>query len=377
MENQNNLNNIDSENKGQEAQQEKQEEILESKIYKCPSCGNFLSYDPKSNKLKCEYCDTLVELQAVEGAKELPYHQNVENQFIAWQGVKSIRCRSCGAVTMLSQYETAAKCPFCGASNIVELDEIPGLQPNGILPFRISKEDVHVYYKKWLKGKHLAPFKLKKEATKQPSQGVYIPVFTFDSMCNGTYTIRYGKHYTVTVGTGKNRHTETRTRWYLDSGVISNFFNDIQVEASKSIDQKTLSKLGGFDTDNSSSYHNQFISGYSAERYDKSLDESFSDAVVIMDSVIKQMIISRYNADVVDYVNMNNSYNDITYKYILVPIWVFSYKYQKKTYGCIANGRTGKIIGKYPKSPFKISAIVLAVGAVVALAVWIYIKYFM
>lgn len=351
--------------------------LVKSQIYKCPGCGNFLAYDPKSQKLKCDYCDTLVDTEPVSEAKELPYYRDTEQGFVPWQGVKSVRCRSCGAVSVLSAYETVSACPFCNASNIVEVDEIEGLKPNGILPFKISKEDVHVHYKKWLKGKHLAPFKLKKEANKQPSKGIYVPLFTFDSRCDGTYTIRYGQHYTVTVGTGKNRRTETRTRWYIDNGFISNFFNDIQVEASKSITQKNLQKLGGFDTVNSFDYHNQFISGYSAERYDKGLDESWAEAVGVMDSVIRQMIVSRYNADVVDYVNMNNTYNDVTYKYILVPVWVFSYKYRKKTYGCIANGRTGKVIGNYPKSPFKISAIVLAVGAVIGLAVWIYIKYFM
>lgn len=356
---------------------ENQEKLVDSQIYKCPSCGNFLYYDPQSGKLKCDYCDTTKELVAVDSAKELPYHDGVENGFVAWQGVKSVRCNSCGAVTMLSAYETVCNCPFCNASNIVESGEIEGLQPNSVLPFRIAKSQVREYYIKWLKKKHLAPFKLKKEAKKQPSNGIYIPLFTFDSNCNSSYTIRYGVHYTVTVGSGKNRRTETRTRWYVDSGFISHFFNDIQVEASKSITQKNLQKMGGFDTDNALGYHNQFLSGYSAERYDKSLDESWGDAVGIMYDSMRRLIISRYNADVVDYVNIDSTYSDATYKYVLVPIWVFSYKYKNKTYGCIANGRTGRIVGNYPKSPLKIGTIALVVAGVVGLAIWLYIKYFM
>lgn len=356
--------------------QEVQAEIVESKIYKCPGCGNFLHYDPESKKLKCDYCDTLKDLEDVAPASEMPYNAGVENGFIPWQGVKTIRCRSCGAITVLPKYETALKCPFCNASNIVEADEIPGLRPNAILPFGISKEQEHAFFMKWLKSKYLAPYTLKKEAKKQESKGVYIPVFTFDSNCNGMYTIRYGQYYTVTVGSGKNRHTETRTRWFIDSGSISHFFNDVQVEASKTITQDNLIKMGGFDTDNSLTYHNQYVSGYSAERYDKSLDASWAEAYMLMEDAVKRMIISRYRADVVDYVNMNNTYSGTTYKYVLVPVWVFNYKYRKKEYGCIGNGRTGRIIGKYPKSPFKIGAIVLAVGAVVGLIIWLYFKYF-
>ncbi|MDE6885293.1 MAG: hypothetical protein K2P32_05905, partial [Clostridia bacterium] len=205
--------------------------------------------------------------------------------------------------------------------------------------------------------------------------GIYIPLFTFDSNVECDYVIRYGKYYTVTVGSGKNRRTETRTRWYTASGYIENFFNDVQIEASKSITQKNLSKLGGFDTDNSLDYHNQFISGYSAERYDKGLDESWQDAKDLIKKSLRQSIVSRYNADVVDYVNMNCSFYDKTYKYILAPIWIFSYKYAKKTYDCIVNGRSGRIVGKYPKSPVKVGAIALTCAAIVGVMIWLIVKY--
>ena len=353
-----------------------QGEKLNSEIYKCPNCGNFLFYDPKSKKLKCDYCKTARRLKAVEDAVELPYDEEVEQGFESWKGVKSVKCNSCGAVTVLPEYEVVANCPFCNASNIVEAEEIGGLRPNGILPFKIAKEDVSDIYLKWLKSKHIAPNKLKKQATSQACSGLYIPLFTFDSNCDCSYSIRYGKNYITTVGSGKNKRTVTKTRWYTDSDRIINFFNDVQVEASKSITQKNLRKLGGFDTDNSLEYHSQFLSGYSAERYDKSLDTSWKEAKKQMEEAMRAMIVSRYNADVVDYVRMDNLYTERTYKYVLVPIWVVNYNYAKKTYSCIINGRTGKMIGNYPKSSVKIGSIVLAVGAVIGVLVWLFLKYF-
>ncbi|MDE7078591.1 MAG: hypothetical protein K2O95_00565 [Clostridia bacterium] len=351
-------------------------ESLNSETYKCPSCGNFLYYDPKSRKLKCDYCKGSQRLQPVEDAVELPYNEDVEQGFESWQGVKSVKCNACGAVTVLPAYDVVVNCPFCNASNIVEAEDIGGLRPNGILPFRVSKQDVPDIYVKWLKSKHIAPNKLKKQAERQACSGVYVPVFTFDSNCDCSYSIRYGKFYTTTVGSGKNRRTVTRTRWYCDSGRLTNFFNDVQVEASKSITQKNLQKLGGFDTDNSLEYHSQFLSGYSAERYDKGLDESWREAKTAMEEAMRSMIISRYNADVVDYVRMDNLFFDRTYKYVLVPIWVFNYIYSKKSYSCIVNGRSGKLIGNYPKSPVKIGSIALAVGAVVGVLMWLFFKYF-
>ena len=360
-----------------DANAQTEEQRLDSEIYKCQNCGNFLHYDPTSGKLKCDYCKSFQPVKVVESAVELPYRDDVEEEFESWQGAKSVKCKSCGAITVLPEYEVVVRCPFCNASNIVEAEQVGGLLPNGILPFRISKEEVPARYVKWLKKKHIAPFKLKKEAQSQPCSGVYVPVFTFDSYCDSSYNIRYGRYYTETVGTGKNRHTVTRTKWYTDSGRITNFFNDVQVEASKSITQKNLRKLGGFDTDNSLEYHSQYMSGYSAERYDKGLDDSWEEAREMMDKGMRSLIISQYQADVVDYVEMDNLYTERTYKYVLVPIWVFNYTYAKKSYACIVNGRTGKVIGSYPKSPFKIGSIVLAIGAVIGLIAWLYFKYFM
>lgn len=349
---------------------------LKSQVYKCQSCGNFLHYDPESKKMKCDYCNTTSPIQEVGLAEELPYNDGVEHSFVKWGGVKSVKCKSCGAVSVLPDYEVVSSCPFCNAQNIVDAEEIDGLQPNGILPFKITKEHVPKVYENWLKSKKLAPSKLKKDAKRQPARGVYIPLFTFDTAADCDYTIRYGQHYTVTVGSGKNRRTETRTRWYTASGHVSDFFNDVQIEASKSITQKNLRKLGGFDTDNSLEYHNQFISGYSAERYDKSLDESWGDAKELIKASLRQQIVSRYRADVIDYVNMSCSYSQRTYKYVLVPIWIFNYHYGKKVFDCIVNGRSGRVVGKYPKSFVKIGTIALAILAATGLLVWLFVKYF-
>ena len=70
--------------------------------------------------------------------------------------------------------------------------------------------------------------------------------------------------------------------------------------------------------------------------------------------------MSRYRADVVDYVNMNCIYSDRTYKYVLVPVWIFKYNYAKKSFECIVNGRSGRVVGNYPKSSVKIGAIALS-----------------
>jgi len=46
---------------------------------------------------------------------------------------------------------------------------------------------------------------------------------------------------------------------------------------------------------------------------------------------------------------------------VLLPIWLLTYQYGTRTFRIIANGSTGAIAGKYPKSWIKITILVIAI----------------
>ena len=349
---------------------------LKGKMYKCESCGSILVFDPDSQKLKCGHCASQFDLKAVKSAMELRYTDFSEQNYEGWGEVKAFKCRSCGAVVLYNEFETAAKCSFCGASNIAMTDDIPGLKPNAVLPFAISEEKLEECYKKWLKTKKMAPNKLKHLAQRMTSKGVYIPIFTFDVSTYSSYAIKYGITRSKTVGSGKNRRVVTYTEWYYDSGSINENFDDIQIEASQKISQKDLRKLGYFDTQKSVEYNSQYLSGFGAERYSKGLDESWECAKQEADDYIRSAILRRYHYDTLGYLNVSTSYSDMTYKYVLVPVWILEYKYNNKKYPCIINGRTGKGVGKAPVSPFKSAGLGLAIATVVGFIIYFLYKYF-
>jgi len=83
------------------------------------------------------------------------------------------------------------------------------------------------------------------------------------------------------------------------------------------------------------------------------------------------MIIASCHCDRVDYMNITTRHSDVTYKYVMLPVYVISYSYKKKNYVIYANGSTGKLIGKTPVSPVKATiAAVLGTG-IVGLIVWL------
>ena len=53
------------------------------------------------------------------------------------------------------------------------------------------------------------------------------------------------------------------------------------------------------------------------------------------------------------------------FKHVLVPVWLLSYTFGRRTFQVVANGYTGVLAGRYPKSASKIFFAVLAVLLVV------------
>ena len=54
----------------------------------------------------------------------------------------------------------------------------------------------------------------------------------------------------------------------------------------------------------------------------------------------------------------------MTYKHLLLPIWILAYKYGEKTYQVVVNAATGEVQGERPYSWIKITLFVLTIGAV-------------
>jgi hypothetical protein len=51
----------------------------------------------------------------------------------------------------------------------------------------------------------------------------------------------------------------------------------------------------------------------------------------------------------------------MTYKHILLPLWVGNYRYQGKVYRVIINGQTGKVNGQKPQDRLKKWGIIISI----------------
>lgn len=341
-----------------------------SEVVKCEACGADMSFDIASGRLTCPYCGSSKTVEAKATAAR-DYYTFKNEGAVSFEGLV-VRCPNCDSEMEISDFSTSVVCPFCGATNVQKTDTLPGLKPDSILPFKVTREEASDFARKSIKKNFFAPLRLKKGFDPNKCNGVYTPVFLFDANTSSSYNGRIGEYYYVTVGSGENKRTERRVRYKNISGNYSQVFNSIAVEASSHLTQKDLSKLAPFDYANQVAYDSKYVAGMQAERYNTSLEESFGTAKNMMDAAIKKGILSQYSYDVLDYINISSTYTPVKFKYVFVPIWIFAYHYRKKNYMHFVNARTGKAYGKTPKSFFKILLLVLLGLGLAALLVWLF-----
>lgn len=343
---------------------------------KCPSCGANMVYDPETRGLKCPYCGDEKKLAEHDYSEEIALQNLFSSNVRAWQEeTKVFRCENCGAVTVISRSELSKECPFCGTSNVVERDDMSGMRPNAVLPFTVTKEQARESFSRWAKKKIFSPNGFRKSASPEKMKGNYSPAFTFDAHAIGRYRGVLGEYYYVTRTVNGRTEQVRKVRYFPISGTLETDFDDVLVQAARNISQKTLNKLQPFDTNASQKYASEYLQGYTATQYERSGEECWKSAKDSMYESVKSKVLARYRYDEVAEFHMDVEYRNVTYKYVLIPLYIGHYAFKKKLYNFFVNGRNGKVDGKAPLSVWKVGALVFGILAVIAALVVIYVYY--
>ena len=360
----------------EELNKQTEAEQVETENVKCDSCGSNMKFDPASQMLYCEHCGRKESFATYVQADELAIENALGTGGAEWNDeAKVYRCENCGAKVVLDRGETASVCPFCGTAQVVESNELARLKPNALLPFKLTAEGANECCKRWAKKKIFAPGSFKKNLKAENIHGVYIPCFTFDSNTESIYSGRIGKRHTRTVGSGKNRRTETYIVWRNIGGNFSHFFDDVGIVAGSRVTQRDLEKMGPFDSNRSTKYDGKYLLGFSSYYYDKDISVCWGEAKQKMDAELKRLILSQYSYDVVEYFNIGTKHFNVTYKYVLLPVYAGHFGFRKKIYNFFVNGTNGRVTGKTPVAIWKVLLTVLVGLAVLTGLSYLIMQY--
>ncbi len=340
--------------------------------FPCKSCGATLHFAPGHDVLKCPFCGAEndipeADIEVQEAAlQELDFHRYLSDLAAGSDTVEItiVKCSNCGAETTFDPNITADECAFCGTALVGGQQSERLIKPKALLPFKITDRESHELFRKWLEGLWFAPNDLKKRGRRDEKlTGIYLPHWTYDSDTSTDWRGQRGEHYYVTETYTVNGQTRTRqvrkTRWYSRSGHLHHFFDDVIVCASDSLPRKYMDTLEPWDLGALVPHDEAYLSGFKTEVYSVNLETGWGHAKNRIDSDIDHMIRRQIGGDEQRITWKNTRYDDITFKHILLPVWISAYRYNDKVYRFIVNARTGKVQGERPWSWVKITLAVL------------------
>jgi len=356
--------------------------------FKCQQCGAKLTYEPGTSALKCGYCDFENAIpKGEEDIHELDFHQHLlklKDGEITEEKL-FIKCTSCGAESTSEANITSQNCMFCDSEIVTTATSKKLLKPRSLLPFKIDRRVAETSYKDWLKSLWFAPNALKKKAKLDVAvSGVYVPHWTYDADTLSYYTGQRGTHYYTTemkTRTGSNGQRETysqvvrKTRWSSTSGAVTDEFDDVLVVASRSLPKKHIRELEPWDLNNLTPYKDAYLSGFKSESYQINIEQGFETAKKIMEDKIRVTIKRHIGGDEQRISSIKTQHNNVSFKHILLPVWLSAYCYNQKVYRFLVNARTGEVQGERPWSWVKIALTSIAtIGLLAGLSYLYYIN---
>lgn len=344
--------------------------------FPCDQCGSDYRFDPTKGTLTCDHCGhsepissgpwqgaTLKELDFdAASADQLPESEIEETRILS--------CPNCAAQIEFDPATHAAECPFCATPIVTDTGTSRHIKPRGVLPFSIDERTAHKAMADWLGQLWFAPNGLKQYARKgRKMQGIYVPYWTFDAETKSSYQGERGTVYyetrTVTRDGKRVQEQVAKVRWRAAAGRVARFFDDVLVLASSSLPKQYTDALEPWDLPALEPYQPQYLAGFRAEAYTVALADGYTQARHHMARVIERDVRFDIGGDQQRIHTINTDVSDVTFKHILLPIWLAAYKYQGNTYRFVINGRTGRVQGERPWSVIKIT-IAVTIGLLLA-----------
>ena len=323
--------------------------------YKCPCCGGIIEFDPTSQQMKCPYCETTFDPSALLDKDEAlnntkPDEMDWETPDSQWaegetDGMNVYSCKSCGGEIIADENTGATHCPFCGNPVVLTSRFSGALRPDYVIPFKLTKEDAKGALKRFMSKKKLLPKLFSEDSHLDEVKGVYVPFWLFDAEADAR--MNYHATRTRTWRTGNREYTETSHFHIERYGNLA--FERVPVDGSSRMDDSMMESLEPFDFQDAKPFQTAFLSGYYADKYDVTAEDSMERA----NDRIKRSTEQAFANTVIGYgtvvpENSSIQLRDSRAKYALYPVWLLTTSYQGKQYQFAMNGQTGSFVGQMP-----------------------------
>lgn len=332
--------------------------------YKCPNCDGGMVFDPEKQQYSCEYCLSVFSQEELEALTPEPREDIEERAAQTEQGEALIyTCPSCGAEIATDETTAATLCYYCHnpviLSGKLSGDQMPAL----IVPFKITREEAKNRFSSWIGKKKYIPSAFFSKKQIENLSGIYFPYWTYDCTMQGELN---GTAREVRVWrSGDTEYTETKVFSVRRVGQIR--LCDISRNALKKSQGKMMEGIFPFNMKEAKAFHTGYLSGFQAEVKDiekESFEPDISSEVNgYAKNLMSQTITSHRNFTMDAF---HADVQEAVWHYVLLPVWVLTYRKGKDTYYFAVNGQTGTVCGKLPLDTGKLGLTCTGIFAAVA-----------
>ncbi len=343
---------------------------VEAQTFLCPQCGGRMTFDIQHSQLACEYCGHQQEVHSETDDGPVADLAEQVLEFVMptssghrWaEGQQRLSCELCGAVTILPPEEKSTQCPYCGSNQLIAATEVNEIiDPQVIAVMKLDRKQAAMQVRKWLGSGWFAPDDLLETSYHLSLHPGYYSCWTYD----GTIEVRWNCE--INVGSGRY------ARWEPRSGVETRFFDDVLVPGVQSIQPHELENVGPFDLKAVQAFEPEYLAGWPTLIYNRSLSDA---SLLARESVTRRIRNQLYHLiepgkEKRRLRTGTGSWSGMTFKHILLPLWVGNYRYGGKAYRLLINGQTGKVAGEKPRDRVKIILMWIIAAMAVVLVIWL------
>ncbi|MGN1089510.1 MAG: hypothetical protein ACI4Q6_03840, partial [Huintestinicola sp.] len=315
--------------------------------FKCPNCGGELLWNAEKQIFVCKWCSSDFAEEEINdnepSAEEAQKKKELDDKFI--DNTDVYVCSSCGAEIFCDHNTAASFCYYC--HNPVALrGRLTGkCRPDMIIPFCFNRLQAEAAFKANCMKKWFLPSDFTSSASLEKITGLYVPFWLADcevdyfAVAEGSQTIKR---------TYSNQVESQVTDFRIERGIKFSYMG-VPADGSFKLEDSLMDAIEPYDYKMLRPFDMTYLAGFFCDKYDVEkaevvprVKERISEGV---DEVMRREMNGYDNPKIM---KKDVRITNINWHYMMLPVWLMTYKHNGKMYGFAMNGQTGKFAGKYP-----------------------------
>jgi hypothetical protein len=237
------------------------------------------------------------------------------------------------------------------------------ITPEALVPFRIDRVMALRLLRDWARRRRFAPGSFRRIDESTSFRGGFLPFWVWEARTRSRYRAARGERY---WSAGRRVR---RIRWVPAAGAVDRDFAGVAVAATVRLEGKALAdlmrdwRLGG-----AVPFRPEMLEGYWVQRYDLEPEVGLALAKARMAGVVEQEVRRCVGGDEQHVPSIETAYSDLSYRLVLLPVWLVSYPHRGRRRMVAVHGESGRVVGERPWSAAKLvfsAILMLAVASVI------------